>query len=76
MSGEVPEQPAVNKKTGQVFEKRLLQKHIENGGKCPMTNEPIEEDDIIELKGVFGRLMSFAHNHGCFRKQSSKAAPS
>ncbi|KAL2123691.1 hypothetical protein VTJ04DRAFT_56 [Mycothermus thermophilus] len=50
ISGEVPEEPVVSKKTGTVFEKRLILKYIEENGKEPGTNEELDPDDLIELK--------------------------
>lgn len=32
ISGNVPEQPVVNKKTGHLFEKKLVEKYIQETG--------------------------------------------
>ncbi|GAB2245504.1 hypothetical protein Droror1_Dr00000997 [Drosera rotundifolia] len=50
ISGEVPEEPVVSKKSGIVYEKRLIERHIEDFGKCPITGEPLSLDDIIPIK--------------------------
>ncbi|KAL8161947.1 hypothetical protein V2J09_013436 [Rumex salicifolius] len=50
ISGEVPEEPVVSKISGLVFEKRLIERHISDYGKCPITGEPMTLDDIIPVK--------------------------
>ncbi|KAJ1470128.1 Prp19/Pso4-like-domain-containing protein [Baffinella frigidus] len=50
MSGEAPAEPVVSRKTGHVFEKRLITKFIQDSGNCPVTGEPLTEDDLVEIK--------------------------
>lgn len=50
ISGEVPEEPVLSKKSGLLFEKRLIERHIEEYGKCPVTKEELTLDDIIPVK--------------------------
>nr|XP_043609248.1 pre-mRNA-processing factor 19 [Erigeron canadensis] len=50
ISGEVPEEPVVSKTSGLLFEKRLIQRHISDFGKCPVTGEPLTMDDLIPIK--------------------------
>ncbi|KAM3326842.1 pre-mRNA-processing factor 19 [Capsicum chacoense] len=50
ISGEVPEDPVVSKKSGLLFERRLIERHISDFGKCPVTGEPLTVDDIIPVK--------------------------
>ncbi|KAK6926561.1 Pre-mRNA-splicing factor 19, partial [Dillenia turbinata] len=49
-SGEVPEEPIVSRTSGLLFEKRLIERHIADYGKCPITGEPLTMDDIIPIK--------------------------
>jgi len=49
VSGTVPEIPVVSKKSGHLFEKRLIEKIIQETGRCPVTNEPLESEDLIPL---------------------------
>lgn len=51
VSGEVPQEPVVSRKSGALFEKRLISKYIQEEGKCPVTGEDLEEDDLIVVKG-------------------------
>ncbi|KAK2967907.1 hypothetical protein RJ640_010517 [Escallonia rubra] len=50
ISGEVPEEPVVSKKSGLLFEKRLIERHISDFGKCPVTGEPLSMDDVVPIK--------------------------
>ncbi|KAG2403590.1 Pre-mRNA-processing factor [Vigna angularis] len=50
ISGEVPEEPVVSRNSGLLFEKRLIERHISDYGKCPITGEPLTMDDIVPIK--------------------------
>ncbi|KAL3828293.1 hypothetical protein ACJIZ3_017095 [Penstemon smallii] len=50
ISGEVPAEPVVSKNSGLLFEKRLIERHILDYGKCPITGEPLSIDDIVPIK--------------------------
>lgn len=51
ISGEVPEEPVVSVKSGHVFEKRLIEKHIEHTGHCPVTQQELHKEDLMPLQG-------------------------
>jgi len=40
----------VSVKSGHVYEKRLIEKYVETNGKCPVTNEILEQKDLIPVK--------------------------
>ncbi|KAI9308860.1 WD40-repeat-containing domain protein [Cunninghamella echinulata] len=50
ISGEAPEQPVVSVKSGNLFEKRLIEKYITDNGKDPINGEEMTVDDLIEVK--------------------------
>ncbi|PWA93664.1 MOS4-associated complex 3A [Artemisia annua] len=50
ISGEVPEEPVVSKTSGLLFEKRLIERHISDFGKCPVTGETLTLDDLVPIK--------------------------
>jgi pre-mRNA-processing factor 19 len=52
VSGEIPQEAVVSTKTGQLFEKRLIEKHIANGGKCPLTGGSIMSEDLLDVKAA------------------------
>ncbi|CAD8096354.1 unnamed protein product [Paramecium sonneborni] len=50
LSGELIETPVISKVSGHIYEKRLIEKHIESTGTCPITGRPLNQDDLIEVK--------------------------
>ncbi|KAH8653725.1 WD40-repeat-containing domain protein [Xylariales sp. PMI_506] len=50
LSGEAPQEPVVSKLSGNVFEKRLIEKYIEENGKDPVTGEDLTVDDLLPVK--------------------------
>ncbi|KAF9161530.1 Pre-mRNA-processing factor 19 [Mortierella sp. AD011] len=50
VSGEAPEQPVVSKKSGQVYERRLIVKYIEDNGKDPVSGEELSVEDLLDIK--------------------------
>ncbi|KAI5304076.1 hypothetical protein KEM56_006877 [Ascosphaera pollenicola] len=52
ISGEVPQVPVVSRKTGNVFEKRLVEAYINENGKDPITGEPTSLDDLLDIKSA------------------------
>ncbi|KAK2801524.1 hypothetical protein FQN50_007740 [Emmonsiellopsis sp. PD_5] len=52
ISGEAPQVPVVSRKSGNVFEKRLIEAYIAENGKEPVTGEELTVDDLIELKSA------------------------
>lgn len=50
VSGEVPEVPVLSPKSGSIFEKRLIVQYILDNQKDPINNEPLEVDELIEVK--------------------------
>jgi hypothetical protein len=51
VSGEVPQEPVVSRKSGHLYEKRLILKHLEADGRDPVTGEDMSADDLLELQG-------------------------
>lgn len=61
MSGEVPKNPVISKKTGHLYEKSTLLAYIKVKNACPITGDEMSELDIIEVqsnKVVKPRLVS------------------
>ncbi|RDL39533.1 uncharacterized protein BP5553_03873 [Venustampulla echinocandica] len=50
ISGEAPQQPVASSKSGNVFEKRLIEAYIDENHKDPVNGEELEKTDLIELK--------------------------
>jgi pre-mRNA-processing factor 19 len=50
ISGMIAEVPVISKKTGHIFEKRLIDKHLDISNNCPITNVELTKDDLLEIK--------------------------
>ncbi|KAF2104906.1 putative cell cycle control protein [Rhizodiscina lignyota] len=50
ISGEQPQVPVASRKSGHVFEKRLIEDYISQHGTDPVNGEELTTDDLIELK--------------------------
>jgi pre-mRNA-processing factor 19 len=50
LSGEPPQDPVVSSKSGQVYERRLIEKYIRENGTDPASGEKLEETDLITVK--------------------------
>ena len=50
LSGETPVNPVVSK-LGHLYEKQLIIKYLNDNGKCPITNQSMTTEDLIEIKG-------------------------
>ncbi|PFH36161.1 WD domain, G-beta repeat domain containing protein [Besnoitia besnoiti] len=50
ISGVIPEEPVFSVKTGLIYEKRLIKKHLETSGVCPVTSQPLSLEDLTDVK--------------------------
>lgn len=50
VSNAVPADPVVCTKTGHVFERTLIEKYLDETGKCPMSGQEMSKDDLLPLK--------------------------
>lgn len=50
LSGEPPQDPVVSSKSGQVYERRLILKYINENGTDPTTGDKLKEADLISVK--------------------------
>ena len=49
ISGNLVEEPVVSKLTGHIYEKNIIEKYITNFGKCPISQKPMTENDLIKV---------------------------
>lgn len=49
VSGEVPTEPVISKKSGHLYEKRLIEKYIREQGKCPVSGQDLSELDLLPV---------------------------
>jgi pre-mRNA-processing factor 19 len=52
VSGEVPQDPVVSKFTGHLYERRLIEKYIEEEGKCPVSGAELTTSDLLPITGI------------------------
>ncbi|KAH6680411.1 WD40-repeat-containing domain protein [Halenospora varia] len=52
ISGEAPQHPVASSKSGNVFEKRLIEAYISENHKDPVNGEELEITDLIDLKSA------------------------
>ncbi|EFJ38655.1 ubiquitin-protein ligase, PUB59 [Selaginella moellendorffii] len=50
ISGLTPEEPVISKRSGLLFERRLIEKHLAENGTCPVTGESLTEEDLLPVK--------------------------
>jgi len=50
ISGTVAKEPVVSKKSGHIFERKLIEKVIKDTGLCPVTNEILDVDDLVQVQ--------------------------
>lgn len=49
MSGQPLLHPVVSTKTGHIYEKEAIHKHLSTFPYCPITNQDMSTDDLIEV---------------------------
>lgn len=47
---QVPEQAVVSPSSGQVYERRLIEKYILENGIDPISQKPLSVEDLIDIK--------------------------
>lgn len=52
VSNEVPEHPCVSPVSNHVYERRLIEKYIAENGTDPVNNQPLSEEQLIDIKGA------------------------
>lgn len=50
ISGTIPNNPVISTKNGLIFDKALIEKYIEEYGKCPITDLELNKEDLIQIK--------------------------
>ena len=66
LSGKPLEEPVISTKTGHVFEKRVIEKHIDNTGQCPITGTDLEKKDLMSIKGKLWVInYQFSYSWAC-----------
>lgn len=48
----MPEHPCVSPVSNHVYERRLIEKYIAENGTDPINNQPLSEEQLIDIKGA------------------------
>jgi hypothetical protein len=65
----------VSKTNGLIFEKTLIVKALKVEEKCPVTNAPLREDDLINIQGMNGYSKKLDCSLTSFSNIASKVTP-
>lgn len=52
ISGEICQNAVVSVKSGHVYERRVIEKYLEQTGKCPISDQQLGKEDLIDLKAT------------------------
>eukprot|EP00696_Hemimastix_kukwesjijk_P014994 gnl/Hemi2/3086_TR1091_c0_g1_i1.p1 gnl/Hemi2/3086_TR1091_c0_g1~~gnl/Hemi2/3086_TR1091_c0_g1_i1.p1 ORF type:complete len:483 (+),score=162.10 gnl/Hemi2/3086_TR1091_c0_g1_i1:78-1526(+) len=50
LTGQVPVAPVVSTKSGHLFERSVIEKHLKETGTCPVTNQPLTIDQLMPIQ--------------------------
>ncbi|KAH9588831.1 WD40 repeat [Trypanosoma melophagium] len=50
ISNRVPHEPVVSRTSGCLYERSLIEKYITEHGRCPVTGEPLQREDLITVR--------------------------
>lgn len=48
----IPQHPVVSAKSGHIFERSLIEKYIDEHGRCPITGEPLRREDLVSVQSA------------------------
>lgn len=52
VSNEIPDVPVISPSSGAIFERRLIEKYIQENGVDPITGKDLTADELIEIKSL------------------------
>jgi hypothetical protein len=56
VSSEVPDVPVISPSSGAIFERRLVEKYIQENGVDPISGKDMSVDELIEIKSLFASV--------------------
>ena len=54
VSNEIPEVPVISPSSGAIFERRLIEKYLQENGVDPISGKDMSAEELIEIKSLFG----------------------
>ncbi|PBJ79489.1 putative splicing factor XB2 [Trypanosoma cruzi] len=73
ISNRVPHEPVVSRLSGCLYERSLVEQYIAEHGRCPVTGEALQKDDLIAVRPTV--LKSVAGGVGGALSPSSETVP-
>ena len=73
VSNETPEHPCISPVSGHIFERRLLEKYIQENGTDPMNGEKLTVDVLVDVKGK--NCSDYANRNTIWRNELSTKLP-
>ncbi|KAK7198630.1 WD-repeat protein [Novymonas esmeraldas] len=52
ISQRVPAQPVISVSSGLLFERSLVERYVDEHGRCPVTGAPLRREDLVSVKGA------------------------
>jgi len=56
ITGEQLQTPVLSRKTGHMFEKRIVEQYVNATGLCPITQQPLALEDLIPVVSKLNTL--------------------
>lgn len=53
ITGQPLRHPMASIKTGHLYEKEVIEKHLNSFPYCPITNQPMSQSDLVEIVRIF-----------------------
>lgn len=53
ITGQPLRHPMASIKTGHLYEKEVIEKHLNSFPYCPITNQPMSLSDLVEIVRIF-----------------------
>lgn len=69
LTGQPLSKPVVSRKTGHLFEKDAIEKHLATFPYCPVTNQPMDVSDLIEIKEPSAKIVKANESTAVFLKK-------
>jgi pre-mRNA-processing factor 19 len=56
ISGKPLQNPVLSIKTGHLYEKEVIEKHLSSFPYCPLTNQPMQISDLIDIARIMDSI--------------------
>lgn len=61
--------PVVSTRSGHIFDKSAIEKHLDSESVCPVTNKPLTQNDLVPLTGIFlhSKFLAYLYSQRAFK---------